>query len=101
MNDEQVAEVREELDDIITDLTVPKLGPVNPREVEQELDAQDMRPSGIFVHHVPGPWLSLGVHIDWQAPHLRLHVGHHQITFGTLYGKDETPLGHEEGDDDG
>lgn len=51
------------------------------------------RPKGVFVHHVPGPWASFGVHVDWQAPHVRLHMGHYQVTWGRLYGKDEIPLG--------
>ena len=33
----------------------------------------------------PGPWLSLGVHIDWQAPHVTLHIGWWQVTIGRLY----------------
>lgn len=57
------------------------------------------RPRGVFLHHVPGPWFSFGIHIDWQAPHLRLHIGHHQVTWGRLYGKDETPIGRKEVDE--
>lgn len=39
----------------------------------------------VHVETVRGPWVSLGLHVDWQAPHVTLYAGWWVVTFGRLY----------------
>ncbi len=34
---------------------------------------------------VPGPWISLGIHVDLQAPCVDLHIGWWILTVGRPY----------------
>lgn len=44
-----------------------------------------MRHWGLRIDDCSGPWVSLGVHLDFQAPLVDLHVVWWLISFGRLY----------------
>lgn len=53
--------------------------------LEAGVESRPLMTKMIKVQTVKGPWLSLGIHVDFQRPHVDLHILWWIITIGRDY----------------